>query len=115
LRDEFVQPSWRSSATRLESMPTQDLHPGTILQQTVHERKRLFCNRVPGRENAALHRNFKSVTGRNRILVACPLMERGTFEELEQAFRSEGPAAAFDLLIRTALEAKDHRLLFGAR
>jgi hypothetical protein len=42
-------------------------------------------------------------------------MESATFEGLEQAFRSDGPTAAFDLLIRTALEAKDHRLLFGAR
>jgi hypothetical protein len=42
-------------------------------------------------------------------------MDSASFEGLEQAFRSEGPAAAFDLLIRTALEAKDHRLLFGAR
>ena len=42
-------------------------------------------------------------------------MERATFEELAQAFRSDGPAAAFDRLIRTALEARDYRLLFGAR
>lgn len=42
-------------------------------------------------------------------------MDSATFEGLEQAFRSDGPTAAFDRLIRTALEAKDHRLLFGAR
>jgi len=42
-------------------------------------------------------------------------MESSTFEALEQAFRSDGPAAVFDRLIRTALEAKDYRLLFGAR
>jgi hypothetical protein len=42
-------------------------------------------------------------------------MEGPTFDGLEQAFRSEGPAAAFDLLIRTALESKDYRLLFGSR
>jgi len=42
-------------------------------------------------------------------------MESGTFGELEQAFRSDGPAAVFDLLIRAALEARDYRLLFGAR
>ncbi len=49
------------------------------------------------------------------ILVAYPWMERATFGALEQAFRSDGPGAAFDLLIRTALEAKDYRVLFGAR
>src|SRR5205807_1181771 len=37
------------------------------------------------------------------------------FESLEQAFRSAGPAAVFDLLIRAALETKDYRLLFGTR
>src|ERR1700722_7802122 len=42
-------------------------------------------------------------------------MEDATFEELEQSFRSAGPAAVFDRLIRTALETKDYRLLFGAR
>jgi hypothetical protein len=42
-------------------------------------------------------------------------MESGTFEALEQAFRSDGPAAVFDRLVRTALEAKDYRLLFGVR
>jgi hypothetical protein len=42
-------------------------------------------------------------------------MEGTTFEELEQAFRSDGPAAVFDLLIRTALETKDYRMLFGTR
>lgn len=42
-------------------------------------------------------------------------MESATFGELEQAFRSVGPSAAFDLLIRSALQAKDYRLLFGAR
>jgi hypothetical protein len=38
-----------------------------------------------------------------------------TFKGLEEAFRSDGSTAAFNLLIRTALEAKDYRLLFGAR
>jgi hypothetical protein len=42
-------------------------------------------------------------------------MEGATFEELEQVFRSDGPAAVFDLLIRTALETKDYRMLFGTR
>ena len=42
-------------------------------------------------------------------------MEDATFEALEQSFRSAGPAAVFDRLIRTALETKDYRLLFGAR
>jgi hypothetical protein len=42
-------------------------------------------------------------------------MDSASFEVLEQAFRSDGPAAVFDRLIRTALEAKDYRLLFGAR
>jgi hypothetical protein len=42
-------------------------------------------------------------------------MEGATFEALEQAFRSDGPAAVFDLLIRTALETKDYRMLFGTR
>ncbi len=43
------------------------------------------------------------------------MIESATFGELEQAFRSLGPAAAFDLLISSALQAKDYRLLFGAR
>jgi hypothetical protein len=42
-------------------------------------------------------------------------MEGATFESLEHAFRSAGVAAVFDLLIRTALETKDYRLLFGTR
>jgi hypothetical protein len=42
-------------------------------------------------------------------------MEGATFETLEQAFRSAGPAAVFDLLIRAALETKDYRMLFGTR
>jgi hypothetical protein len=42
-------------------------------------------------------------------------MEGATFEGIEQALRSIGPAAVFDLLICSALEAKDYRLLFGAR
>jgi hypothetical protein len=42
-------------------------------------------------------------------------MESAAFEGIEQALRSDGPAAVFDHLIRTALEAKDYRLLFGAR
>ena len=42
-------------------------------------------------------------------------MEGTTFEELQEAFQADGPAAAFELLTRTALEAKDYRLLFGAR
>jgi hypothetical protein len=42
-------------------------------------------------------------------------MDSVSFEALEQAFRSAGPAAVFDRLIRTAREAKDYRLLFGAR
>jgi hypothetical protein len=42
-------------------------------------------------------------------------MESATFERLERAFRSDGSAATFDLLIRNALESKDYRLLFGAR
>lgn len=42
-------------------------------------------------------------------------MEGTTFEGLQQAFQADGPAAAFELLTRTALEAKDYRLLFGAR
>jgi hypothetical protein len=42
-------------------------------------------------------------------------MEGTTFEGLERTFRSDGPAAVFDLLIRTALETKDYRLLFGTR
>jgi hypothetical protein len=42
-------------------------------------------------------------------------MEGTTFESLEQAFRSAGAVAVFDLLIRTALETKDYRLLFGTR
>jgi hypothetical protein len=37
------------------------------------------------------------------------------FEGLEQAFRSDGSTAAFEFLIRRALETKDYRLLFGAR
>jgi hypothetical protein len=44
-----------------------------------------------------------------------PLMEGATFEALEQAFRSDGPSAVFEGLIRTARETKDYRLLFGAR
>jgi hypothetical protein len=43
------------------------------------------------------------------------LIERATFGEIEQAFRTVGPAAAFDLLISSALQSKDYRLLFGAR
>ncbi len=42
-------------------------------------------------------------------------MEAATFEGLEQAFRFGGPAAVFDLLLRTALETKDYRTLFGTR
>jgi hypothetical protein len=42
-------------------------------------------------------------------------MEGATFDGLEQAFRSDGPDAVFDLLIRTALETKDYRMLFGTR
>jgi hypothetical protein len=42
-------------------------------------------------------------------------MESATFEGIEQALRSIGPAAVFDLLISSAVEAKDYRLLFGAR
>jgi hypothetical protein len=38
-----------------------------------------------------------------------------TFEELEQAFRSAGPSAVFDLLIHNALRKKDYRVLFGTR
>ena len=34
------------------------------------------------------------------------------FEQIEEAFRSGGSAAIFDLLIRTAREGADHRLLF---
>jgi hypothetical protein len=49
------------------------------------------------------------------ILVAYPWMESATFAGLQQAFQSDGPGAAFELLIRTAAEAKDYRLLFGAR
>jgi hypothetical protein len=49
------------------------------------------------------------------ILVAYPWMESTTFEGLQQAFQSDGPGAAIELLIRTAAEAKDYRLLFGAR
>jgi hypothetical protein len=37
------------------------------------------------------------------------------FEELELAFRANGPAAAFDLLIRRAREDKKYELLFNAR
>jgi hypothetical protein len=42
-------------------------------------------------------------------------MQGTTFEGLQQAFQADGSGAAFELLIRTALEAKDYRLLFGAR
>jgi hypothetical protein len=42
-------------------------------------------------------------------------MEQDTFAELEQAFRSAGPAAVFDLLVDQALRAKDYRMLFGTR
>jgi hypothetical protein len=41
--------------------------------------------------------------------------QEGKFGALEEAFRSDGPVAAFQCLIRTALEAKDYRMLFGAR
>ena len=44
-----------------------------------------------------------------------PVMEADTFERLEKAFRSDGPRAVFDLLVKRALEAKDYRTLFGAR
>ena len=37
------------------------------------------------------------------------------FELLERTFRSEGPEAAFDLLIRRAREEKNSHLLFGTR
>jgi hypothetical protein len=42
-------------------------------------------------------------------------MEQDTFAELEQAFRSAGPAAVFDLLIGQAMRTKDYRMLFGTR
>src|SRR5450432_45650 len=37
------------------------------------------------------------------------------FELVEQAFRTDGAAAAFDLLIRRSRDAHDCRVLFGAR
>jgi hypothetical protein len=37
------------------------------------------------------------------------------FDLLEQTFRSDGPEAVFELLVRKAQEQKDHRMLFGAR
>src|SRR5437763_547406 len=37
------------------------------------------------------------------------------FQQLEETFRSSGPGAVFDLLIRKAREQKNHRVLFGAR
>ena len=42
-------------------------------------------------------------------------MEGATFDGLEHAFRSAGPAAVFGLLVRSALETKDYRILFGTR
>jgi len=42
-------------------------------------------------------------------------MDHQTFESLREAFRSEGAGAAFGLLIRTAREKKNSRVLFGAR
>jgi hypothetical protein len=42
-------------------------------------------------------------------------MDNQAFELLEQTFRSDGAEAAFDLLIRRAREARDSRVLFGAR
>ena len=42
-------------------------------------------------------------------------MKQDTFAELEQAFRSAGPAAVFDFLIGEAMRTKDYRMLFGTR
>src|SRR2546425_10543667 len=42
-------------------------------------------------------------------------MDHDAFESLEQAFRSSGPEAVFDLLVGRALEEKNYRVLFGAR
>lgn len=42
-------------------------------------------------------------------------MSEGRFDLIEEAFRSGGPAAVFDLLLRRAREDKDARGLFDAR
>lgn len=42
-------------------------------------------------------------------------MDEMEFQQLEDAFRSNGPGAVFDLLIRKACAEKNHRVLFGAR
>ena len=42
-------------------------------------------------------------------------MNEANFEQLEQVFHSNGPAAVFDHLVENALRAKDYRMLFGAR
>ena len=42
-------------------------------------------------------------------------MDQDEFELLEQTFRSNGPEAVFDLLIRRARDEKNYEVLFGAR
>lgn len=42
-------------------------------------------------------------------------MEEGAFKLIEQTYRSSGPEAVFDLLIRGAREEKNYPALFGAR
>ncbi len=42
-------------------------------------------------------------------------VDQEEFQLLEDAFRSDGPEAVFDRLIRRAREEKNHRLLFGTR
>jgi len=42
-------------------------------------------------------------------------VDQDEFQLLEEAFRTDGPEAVFDRLIRKARDEKNHRLLFGTR